>query len=50
MQVVAKVILDKSLSVEVERVDLEEVSANKYSLAERQTTDQKIITKTFEVE
>lgn len=39
--------LDKSLAVEVERIDLEEVSANKYSLAEEQNTNQKITTRMF---
>ena len=36
MQVVAQVMLDKSLVVDIERIDLEEVSANSYSLAEKQ--------------
>lgn len=36
MQVVAQVMLDKSLAVDIERIDLEEVSANSYSLAEKQ--------------
>lgn len=47
IQVIAKVMLDKSLAVEVERIDLEEVSANKYSLAEEQNTNQKITTRMF---
>lgn len=47
MQVVAKVILDKSLVIDVEKIDLEEVTANKYSLAEEQKTNLKIIAGTF---
>lgn len=50
MQVVAQVMLDKSLVVDIERIDLEEVSANSYSLAEKQQTTQKITTRVFEVE